>query len=1486
MQDPEEILYEHDSENDDGKLGNRFSIAVYPHGIIASDLQQVNALFKAVITSTPVIGEKESNEVIKKEIVNAIKYINRLKFAIKKDSIKTNSIIEIKYSENLIDLDDLDSIVFLHPDGSKDGSFKFGGDIEGSKLLKVVDDCFDQRINAARNNKSSDDKIKFFELRTTQTVKKSPEVDFKVNGEIGEDEYSIRSVLDKSNDFAKQRIGKDENSLRNQNTLNSNFTGIYSQLIDDSFIAEQYYGLVRAFTIPITELIDLYDGEYADFFYDISVSRFDNSALPFPGEIKPFCVRRLGTFIPVPENIIYYYNGLRSYLISDTSVLFKDNWYVDTENGIVAPLYNDPYHAELDDGTENSSESSSDGIYAIVNYRERDNNIVDPIAECKWISGFNVVANNQSLSYHRTQYRFNDKDKTYLESYSSGRLVSESDLIKNENTAWRSSVLFAFKGENQIATRVLNKKNDSRKEDNSRDIDVISQSYLEDKIIQNQFDKKISFYEGTNVPLIEGREYEFYLRSVTHGGYYLATNEERRIALEKGLISPQTFECTLSLSEWIKYDLHKTEQEEYIAGPFLDTLFPTPHINSPILIGNEDYRNSGSNDYMDQATHIVLDLTKKERKEKRYLYPPQISFFNFRVLGNLSKTRLRKSEDDQINLPRFVKRCRELEIRSNLSPKTIQNRNFSINYLADLRSKQVQFVPIDLPTANYLAEREAVYSFPFDRFDHDFGITENYPFYNRSKGGLLTVVKKNDVTEVRLDDEMIMALTNVGIFKFHINVLNGNGFQISAPLKFQISILDYPKVPELNHIGLVTRVSKKFNSKTNINGWSLIFKVEENDPARKSLKFVEETEVLRLFHQDLDGNYNNKIDQINRNRYPTLNDEYPYELFLSREGDIDKEESLNAVIYYSDIAIEVKFPEYIQKSAGRSIFNDVDQMILKIKLSDLDVIELYTESNQFVWKINDNPVPVYKAGLANFKIRTEYDSDNYKFCFYINDKYIEELKEFPYPDFSYANIIINDKLKGREYYNIGIWGIHDSIAGLPLISRVISKLYTVNDPKEIQSHIKLNLSKKMVISKDEGNPCYRRKKVKLFSSSLFQAFYPNISSETKIGRFAKQSFEIEIPNNVKPESPVFDADILFMKDMDLSWRNDKSQGFKEIRNQQLLRITLSQDFMKEGPNLLGLVLDKTSQNGPVTGEDFSTLGEDVTKLSSENWKKNEIEKYLNLGKTPGIPLIPEVKKYLEFEEDPKFSRKNIINSDELKLIDSYLIDENIYQVLHLNPYYNAKDRKWQVILAFKNIGRIETFFARLILMKVAKGHGLKRENSYLVDSTNTNISQFTKPAFIPIYSQKSFKIENLNDNKISIQINPERAFDKSVHQHKLYVLMGSKFKRKKSVFNIRKIGDEELNDFVDLLTFPAIEGQSPSKVIAYKPSPSPDFKLILSDKGIKKLFIFEFELHDNSKQELHEMKIGVAKYLNFNPLFGTSEQKEGLRLINYVQFKL
>ena len=94
-------------------------------------------------------------------------------------------------------------------------------------------------------------------------------------------------------------------------------------------------------------------------------------------------------------------------------------------------------------------------------------------------------------------------------------------------------------------------------------------------------------------------------------------------------------------------------------------------------------------------------------------------------------------------------------------------------------------------------------------------------------------------------------------------------------------------------------------------------------------------------------------------------------------------------------------------------------------------------------------------------------------------------------------------------------------------------------------------------------------------------------------------FDVSIPNNITPSKPDFEADILLQREVDDSWRNKGMGAVKSSATEHLLRILLSEDFMTEGKNKLGIVVRR---NASLENDNrMSVFGEDITKLTDADW---------------------------------------------------------------------------------------------------------------------------------------------------------------------------------------------------------------------------------------------------------------------------------------------
>ena len=482
---------------------------------------------------------------------------------------------------------------------------------------------------------------------------------------------------------------------------------------------------------------------------------------------------------------------------------------------------------------------------------------------------------------------------------------------------------------------------------------------------------------------------------------------------------------------------------------------------------------------------------------------------------------------------------------------------------------------------------------------------------------------------------------------------------------------------------------------------------------------------------------------------------------------------------------------------------------------------------------------------------------------------ITKLNSHPYRDISISNFIVSEKLKVLECKEIdGLISCKTiELDGEPYFAEQIA-----NNNAELDFKIE-----EFSFLKDESQPYYRLKRIKFFASSIFQPHFPLDSSEFKMGKLSPKKMELIIPNNIKPEKPEFETDILFYKDIDKSW-SLKNEKIKESKTEQLVRITLSQDFMKEGPNLLGVVLNKVTNGKQKVTDETSAIGEDITKLmENSKWGKNN-----NLE--PKIRNKEDLKKL----EDKVFSSivsKYFPDFKDSKNIKVYKIGEEAYRVLHLKPFYNVTLKKWQVILSFKDLKQVETVFIRIVLMKIAKGYGLKEIKEELwSDTTGTNLSNFTKPDILPLYNTKHYKINKLShkgSQALKIKIDSDVNYDKT---KKVYVIMVSNSRKKSNILNVKEKNEKVKYGFEDIQVRKplVIDNNAKNKnIVLFKGK-----EAIIERKGFKKLFLFEFEIHDNANKTIQDLELSEAIYLDFNPLFDPEKQNEGLRLINFQEFKV
>ncbi len=160
----------------------------------------------------------------------------------------------------------------------------------------------------------------------------------------------------------------------------------------------------------------------------------------------------------------------------------------------------------------------------------------------------------------------------------------------------------------------------------------------------------------------------------------------------------------------------------------------------------------------------------------------------------------------------------------------------------------------------------------------------------------------------------------------------------------------------------------------------------------------------------------------------------------------------------------------------------------------------------------------------------------------------------------------------------------------------------------------------------------------------FQGYFPQKEYEHEIGQDGTTHLAL-IPNNIVPETPNIDANILFMYIRDESWHDRETRKQKSSSLRHIVQLTLSKDFMKEGRNHLALIVSRTDNKAD---ENISTVGEDITQKTD----------------TPALNLTD----LIDFDNDGLVVFKKYL---ETTLPTKIKLNEIEYGVINLVPFYNA-----------------------------------------------------------------------------------------------------------------------------------------------------------------------------------------------------------------------
>jgi hypothetical protein len=1022
------------------------------------------------------------------------------------------------------------------------------------------------------------------------------------------------------------------------------------------------------------------------------------------------------------------------------------------------------------------------------------------------LKGYNCIVHSgsfHSLSFHEIEYNFENKTKS-RKHRTSGTLTARSEIINGVN-AYRNNVLLAWRGDNLL----VNRKASIKLVDPETTIDTkyTSDNECEDIFIRdNLFSMTESLIEGTQLQLTSGRDYRFLFRAVSYLEHYMPIANEI-----KG--TPEA-EFTMTVEDFIA---GTTMLKDYTITknaitPNFSSVVDLP-IKSADIIGKKKFgdKNPG---FVDNGNHIVLNRIDNEKKEKRFIYPPSIKLEDIRMLGYQSPELIKMEGEAQLTRDEFVYRCIRMEKRNGNNLPELACKRTTVDYLADPRGKKLLFVPNDLYTLLQL---------PKTQFKEVYEYGKQYPFYDNTVSSKLELrfSKGTNSSQLLLNDEMLYSHIPQGIFNFNIYVAD-KAFGIdeikqynSTPLK--ISCVDKPKVPEISTVpNFAFEASRNPTNDEAKNYWFLPIEVDESN-TWKSLKYTEETTVLNLNQSDYPKLLKRKLRK-GMSSYDLMFDEYPYETFLTTEGNVDYKGELRTSLFPEKVKITLM--------ASQSLKLADDSIFMSLMLNDKEKLIVRSLGTKLGLYMND----FYLGEQAEqFELQIVFNRDGNCFDIMRGEKKISSLTNYINSDISVKDIEISQEILHLLYQD--------------------------------GSNCKINLERagSYIFVTDNRHPYSARKRLKLFASSPYQAYFPKVESEFSLGTTGSV-FDIMIPNNTRPLKPVIEAEVLLMYTKDESWHDREIKKFKKTKTQSLVRITMDADFMMEGHNKLGIIIRnivRDNQNiilDPTFGK-VSLIGDDITKLSKTNFTNQTLKNMLDNADLDK----PLFKKYL---------------ADEA--IQNYRIEGQDYEVLLCTPFYNSVIRKWQIILPLGNFSEAESMFVKLSCLKISEGQGFDivrgQNETVQYDLTGTNLSPITDPIIFPIYSPREISISCQKDT-FRIEYNGTVA-------NKLFFVIYLN-----DDDGVSTIMDRNgTKNFVAFTCDGANDPKEDERILMFSQT-----DIIISKENASKIIVLEFEVHDNFKvQEFEALRNFKGKitdapvFVKENPMFGI----DGIRLINAAEFKL
>ncbi len=845
---------------------------------------------------------------------------------------------------------------------------------------------------------------------------------------------------------------------------------------------------------------------------------------------------------------------------------------------------------------------------------------------------------------------------------------------------------------------------------------------------------------------------------------------------------------------------------------------------------------------------MVLDLVNGEGSEKRYAPPPSIKFEDLKILGYTLKKKLLKQNEGTIDLQDFVERCVELENRSRNEIPEFYTPSKGISYLPDPRCKAIYVVPSDLFTAKQLK--------PIKGGAYVFG--ESYPYYEGVRPVEIRMKNVSGAASISFGEGGTFRPLKDGVYNFNVfSIPDGQlaPFPIDEVPKFKeynnvslkATALNRPASPLLKknvsrEIGRLSEIQLKGLDSGLQSFWHLSLPFEKEYTTWKSVKYLEETTSFRL--PEPNGNFDAKeLRGKYSENYALLEDELPYEAFLYKEGDIRKSilEQSGLIADTWPEKINIKFA--LSEAAKKQLIGTSEVLLFSFRLNDTTEVKGYLNPNTEV----RGPYSLYIG-------ETKVWDDSTSFELYFNRTtasfaVVYGPETVPLKKIPFANLTISDMVMPEAVLNL-----------------------IQHDPSSDFDFIR---SATYILFNDLKTKFYKEKKLKFFASSIFQSYYPKEKTEFRIGSFATKEIDVKIPNNVKPVQPVIDLKLLLKREQQQLW---DVTGSKAESVEQMAQILLEEDFCKEGPNKLGIVLNKLVKNKVTNkyelvnnADDICEVGEDITKLVKKtNWTGRTMQQLIKRDHTAKV-----IQKYY-----PDTSLKH------------YKIAEAIYEVLEATPFFNVMLRRWQVLVPLANFESSETMYLKFVVIKIAPGQVMQTfiadpaigiEAPYMEDASQTCISDFSKPEHLPLYNRKSFRITRKGDQFIIAENST------SDYENKVFFVMLVKKAHSGDITSIH-------GDYHSKLVQFSKGGKSVGDRLMFDGKS----EIQISRENCDAILIQEFEIHsnvwikslfplaDNNNDEqsciqksLSYLKV-APKFVTFNPLFDV----EGIRLVNSIQIKI